>query len=243
MTTNLDTARARLRAADPAGTSADAHNASARAMLERIVSDSAEPEPARVRLPRRRLVLAGVAVGAVVAVVTAGAIATPWSHGQPTNAAFALDRRPDGSIDLTVRWSELRDPGPLNQKLARLGARTVFITRSATCHVEFPFDPAHPPFLRFADPLHPDLVAVRKSIAESEQWLYFLALPRSGNLTIHPGKIPAGDTLLIPYELVRSEPGSADPPVSAGEMLVPHVPACVPTWAHTGFTDTTVRSR
>jgi hypothetical protein len=65
----------------------------------------------------------------------------------------------------------------------------------------------------------------------------------SANLTIHPGNIPAGDTMLIPYQFQPTQSESTDPPVTAGVMLVPHVPPCVPTWAHTDFTDTTVRSR
>ena len=243
MTTNLDTARARLRAADPAGIPADPHDPTARAMFERIVTGSAEPVPVRTRSPRRRLVLAGAGLAAVAAVAIAGVVTTPWSHGHPGSAAFAVTERPDGSIHLVIRWTQLRDPAALNRELDRLHARTVVIQQSATCQVEFPFDPAHPPYFRVDPSARPDLEAIAAWMRSQRPWLTFVGFPATADLVIHPSKFPADDTLLIPYEFAPAQPASSDPPVQAGIILVPGVPACVPTPENTVYTKTTVRSR
>jgi hypothetical protein len=62
--------------------------------------------------------------------------------------------------------------------------------------------------------------------------------------TIRPDKIPAGDTLLIPYEFVPSQP--AQPGRTAlglTSMLVPEVPACVPSNADSVYTPSGVEVR
>jgi len=226
MSTNLDTARARLRAADPADP-VDPHDAAARAMFERIVTDPAEPARVRTRSPRRRLVLAGAAVAAVAAVATAGAITTPWSHGHPADGAFAVTPKADGSIAITVRWNQLRDPAALNAKLARLHARTVVMQVDPSCKATPVVDPAHNGLYRIDLTKHPELGnpgAEAAWLRAQQPWISYGATNVA--FTLHPRQIPAGDTLVIPYDL-RADvlPNSPVSPIS--HMLVREVPSCV----------------
>jgi hypothetical protein len=238
MSMNLDTARARLRAADPADPhdALDTLGAPAKAMFEGVVAGTSEPGPVRVRSPhRRRLVPAGAAVAAVAAVAMAGVVTTPWSHGRPASAAYAIDRRPDGSINITVRWNELHDPVALNAELARWHARTVVVRESAGCHAAIDLDPAHSGPIRVDVAKHPELAkpggleALQRAL---QPWLTSGAAGlRGGVFTVHPGKIPAGDTLLIPYDFVstRGAGGSVGPDaLTFRAQLVRTVPPCVP---------------
>lgn len=224
MSTNLDTARARLRAADPADP-VDPHDSSARAMFERIVTDPSEPVHVRTRSPRRRLALAGAAVAAVAATVTAGVVTTPWSHGHPSNAAFAVDRKPDGSIGVAIEWDQLVDPAALNAELARLHARTVVFRQSQTCHAPLAVDRAE----QYRTDGHRHIVT---------PWVKFPEDGGRGLITIYPQKIPAGDTIVFAYQLAvssgtRAPDGQPYVAGSYGAVVVRSVPPCVgthPTW-------------
>lgn len=238
MSMNLDTARARLRAADPAEPH-DPHDplgAPAKAMFELIVAGTSEPVPVRMRSPRRRrLVPAGVAVAAVAAVATAGVVTTPGSHGRPASAAYAVDRRPDGSINVTVRWNQLRDPAALNAELARRHARTIVVRKSAGCHAAIELDPAHGGPIRVDTAEHPELRkpgGLEALLRALQPWITVGTDGlRGGVFTIHPGKIPAGDTLLIPYDFVstRGAGGGVGPDaLTFRGQLVRTVPPCVP---------------
>jgi hypothetical protein len=252
MSINLDTARARLRAADPADP-VDPHDASARAMRERILTGAPELAPVRMRTRsprRRRLVLAGSALAGVAATVTAGVVTTPWSHGHPANAAFAVTPKADGSISVVVRWRELRDPAALNAKLARLHARTVVIRRTASCHTDVVVDPAHNGIVHVDLTRHSELRkpgALAAYARALQPWItYGAGGVRGGVFTIHPQKIPAGDTLLVPYEFVPTQLPSGSAGLDAliyGGLLVPEVPPCVPTPEHSVYTEQGVRSR
>jgi hypothetical protein len=63
--------------------------------------------------------------------------------------------------------------------------------------------------------------------------------------TIHPDKIPAGDTLLIPYEFaptLPARPGGPDSLVTTS-MLVRNVPGCVPSAADSVYTPAGIEVR
>jgi hypothetical protein len=220
MSTNLDTARARLRAADPTDP-VDPHDASARAMFERIITDSSEPVRVRSRSPRRRLLLAGAAVAAVAAVATAGVVTTPGSHGHPANGAFAVTPQADGSIKLIVRWDQLRDPAALNAELARLHARTVVVRESVECTTSVAVDAtSQHPWITYDAGFQPSTGTVFTNSSGIPNAVF----------TIRPDKIRAGDTLLIPYEFAgfpatKTHPGA----LVYGSLLVATVPQCVAT--------------
>ncbi len=247
MISNVDTARARLRASDPAAAQVlpDPRAAVARAMLEQIL-DSAEPAATRRRAPRRRVLIGGAVAAAAAAAAVVGVVSTPWSHGHPATSAYAVDRHADGTVRVSVHWDELRDPAALNAELQRLGARTVVIQRSAPggCTTSFAIDPAHsgiengPPDLR--DP------AARKAYFERlSPWVDPESSSADGTVfTVRPDKIPAGDTLLAPYEFVPDSSGPhRDGALGLSWLLVPVVPQCVPANGDSVLTPTGVRVR
>lgn len=53
------------------------------------------------------------------AALAVGSTRLPWSDDEaaPTASAYAVTAEPDGSVDVTVRWSELSDPGALQAAL------------------------------------------------------------------------------------------------------------------------------
>lgn len=245
MNTTPHAARARLRSADPAARlpASDPQDVAARAMLDQILAERPIVAPHR-RPPRRRLAMAGVLAATAAVAVSAGVVVTPWSHGRPAAAAYAVTEQGDDAVSVTVHWNELRDPAALNAELARLGARTVVILRSADgrCRTGFATDPAHS-FGRVAVEDHPELrdpVKLAEYLRTQMPWLGHETELRDGAVfTIHPDKIPAGDTLLIPYELEPTQPPDRSD-VGFQALLAPDVPACVPSAADSIYTSTGV---
>jgi hypothetical protein len=251
MTSSPSAALARLRAADPVSSLPvpDPHDAAARAVLEEILAGRPTDAPDRPRT-QRRLVMAGVVATTAVAVIAVGVVATPWSHGRPAAAAYAVTKEGDGAVSVTVHWNELRDPAALNAELASLGARTVVMLRSANgrCRIGFATDPAHSPVLRIDFTAHPELrdpAKFRDYMQAQMPWLDHVFGSENGAVfTIHPDEIPAGDTLLIPYEFEPSQPPNPDQPVlGVRSMLVRDVPACVPSNADVVYTSDGVAVR
>jgi hypothetical protein len=251
MNTTTGAALARLRSADPGSgmRAADPDDATARAMLDQILAE-ATPVPGR-RRTERRLVLAGAVAVTAAAVVAAGVVATPWSHGRPASAAYAVTADGDGAVSVTVHWDQLGDPAALNAELARLGARTVVMRVSAdgACRTGFATDPAHPPYLRIKFDEHPELrdpARFREYEWSQTPWLDQTSRWADGvAFTIRPDRIPAGDTLLIPYELgprQPAQPAGVDGAVR-GSMLVQDVPACFPGPADAVYTTNGVEVR
>ena len=243
MKTTTGAALARLRCADPASGLPAVDALDARAMVERILAEPPAVAPGGGRTPRR-LVLGGVVAAATAAAVAAGVVATPWSNGRPAASAYAVTADGDGAVSVTVHWDELRDPAALNAELARSGARTVVMQRSADgrCRTGFATDPAHPDHLRVNLDEHPELrdpAKFREYALSQRPWIDQRSSSADGvAFTIRPDKIPAGDTLLIPYEFARTEPappGGADAALY-GSLLVPDVPACVPSTGDAVYT-------
>ena len=250
MNLTIDNARSRLRAADPAATrdAADPNAADAQAMLTRIL-DSAEPAPAPVRRrsPQRRLLLGGAVATAAAAATVIGVVSLPGSHTSPASAAYAVAKHADGSVSVSVHWDELHDPAALNAELQRVGARTVVIQRSAPggCTTSFAIDPAHSGIARGKLPDLRDPAARKAYFERVSPWVDPESSSTDGTVfTIHPDKIPAGDTLLAPYEFVpdasRHNSGEV---LGLSWLLVPVVPQCVPADADSVLTPTEVRVR
>ncbi len=229
--TTTDTARAMLRAADPAATqpTPDPDSAAAQALLERIVTTPATPRSRRA--VRRRVALAAVGASAAVAATIAGVVATPWSHGHPTNAAYAVTRHTDGSVDVAVHWDQLGDPAALNADLAKAGARTVVMPHSTpgACTTSFVVVPGHA--VPRIDPGLRDPAAFQAYLRAHDPWIEPVSASTDRAVfTIHPDKIPDGDTQLITYHI---EPTTGDPAGNEdlndiSSLLVPDVPTCVP---------------
>jgi hypothetical protein len=122
-----------LREADPAaGWCVDPESPSAQVMLAGILAaprdgETARSVPASVgrrgvapRAWRRRIALAGGAALAATLVM-----ATVWSGGPDgPAAAYAVTAKPDGSVELTVRWEQLGNVGGLAAKLRGAGVPT-----------------------------------------------------------------------------------------------------------------------
>jgi hypothetical protein len=236
MNTTPDAVRARLRSADPASSlpAPNPQDVAARAMLDQIFAE--RPIVAPHRRPRqRRLAMAGVVAATAAAAVSVGVVVTPWSHGRPAASAYAVTEPGDGAVSVTVHWNELRDPAALNAELASLGARTVVMRQSADgeCRTGFATDPAHS-FVRIAIEDHPELrdpAKLREYMYAQMPWLeHETDLQDGAVFTIHPDKIPAGDTLLVPYQFEPSQPADR-PDLGFQFLLVPEVPACVPSTA------------
>ena len=251
MNTTSSTALARLRSADPLASRAvpDPQDVAARAMLEQILAERPGVAPGG-RGSHRRLVMAGVVATTAAAAVSMGVVTTPWSHGRPAAAAYAVTEHGDGAVSVTVHWNELRDPAELNAELARLGARTVVMLRSADgqCRTGFATDPAHSGVMHIDLDEHPELrdpVKLLDYLRARSPWIDHVdGLEAGAVFTIHPDRIPADDTLLIPYEFAPSHP--AQPGRAAlgfTSMLVREVPACVPSNADSVYTPSGVEVR
>ena len=135
-----------LRAADPAaGLRVEADSSQAQALLTDILASprdgsvSRSKAPATFRLgrgdgrwtPRRRLTL-GAGVLAPAAVV--GAVAPVlWGGGagRPA-AAYAVTAKADGSVEVTVRWADVRDLDRLKGVLQKAGVPTAVTPHGAS---------------------------------------------------------------------------------------------------------------
>ncbi len=229
--TTTDTARTMLRAADPAATqpAPNPHSVAAQALLERIVAQPQTPRSRRA--VRRRVALAAVGGSAAIAAAIAGVVATPWSRGHPTNAAYAVTRHSDGSVDVAVHWDQLRDPAALNADLAQAGARTVVMPHSApgACTTSFVVIPGHA--VPRIDPGLRDPTAFQAYLRAHDPWIEPMSASTDrGLFTIHPDKIPDGDTQLITYHIepTTGSPAGTEDLNDVSSFLVADVPACVP---------------
>src|SRR5689334_5362428 len=148
-------------------------------------AESAVPEIGRPgRRPRRKLVLAAAA-----AVTVAAAAAAALFVASP-HAAYAVDRHADGSIAVSFNANRLQDTRELNAELARAGARTVVIRMVPADRCTAPLD---------MDPMFPYLPPTATQ-AELDRWPISFHVEDEGLvITIRPGKMPAGVTLVFGY--------------------------------------------
>jgi hypothetical protein len=159
------------------------------------VAEDAVPVTGRpARRPWRRLVLAAAAVGTAAAVAAAA-----FFIASPT-AAYAVDKHADGSIGVSFNAKRLQDTSELNAELARAGARTVVIRMVPADQCTAPLD---------MDPMFPYLPPTATQ-AELDRWPVSFQIQDAGLvITIRPGKMPAGDTLVFGYA-IRNIPGGRD---------------------------------
>jgi hypothetical protein len=245
MTMTLDAALSRLRNADPAAAApvdtlgTDPHTL---AMLTQILGsagDRSVAAPSRTRRRRiRRLALAGAVVAAVAVTAVAAVVPMPWSHGQMSSAAYAVTKNADGTVGVTVRWNQLRDPGALNAQLRRAGVRAAVMLYSAPgqCRTPVLSDPAYST-LRLDMRQHPELAndphALAAYLRSLTPWIDHPQ--QSGEpedvsvFTIHPDAIPSGDQLLILPQWHRTEGARTDDTLELRSLIVPALPHCVPS--------------
>lgn len=230
---NTEDALNQLRRADPVMDLADTDPVDeSGAMLSRILREPVDQAtgPRQTNPPRRRrLVLAGaVTATAVAGVAIAGVVSTPWSHGQKSGAAWAIDGQADGSLRISVKFDGLRNPAALNRELRRRHAHAVVMQYSApgACTATLQEDPAHPPTFHLLPGQDP-----AREMRRQAPWL--IVNDEKGSdarirlFTIHPDRVPSGDTVLVMYSLSPHMPGvSGDPMYSS--MLVRRVPSCLP---------------
>ncbi|WBC13794.1 hypothetical protein O7600_22105 [Micromonospora sp. WMMA1998] len=123
-----------LRAADPAADwRVDPQSTRAQQMLTGILAtphdvnaDLSRRLPERQRGTTRRVWRRRIAFGGGAALAVTVAMSTLW-NGEPNGAtaAYAVTAKPDGSVELTVRWEQLRNVGGLATKLRQAGVPTV----------------------------------------------------------------------------------------------------------------------
>jgi hypothetical protein len=260
MTMILDAALSRLRDADPAeatpvdtlGTDPYAH-----AMLTQILGSAddhslAEPNRTRRRRRIRRRALAGAVVAAVVVTAVAAVVPMPWSHGQMSSAAYAVTKNADGTVAVTVRWNQLRDPDALNAQLRQAGVRAAVLLYSppGQCRTPVPADPAYST-LRLDMRQHPELandpLALAIYLRSLTPWI---AHPQQSGepedvsvFTIHPDAIPSGDQLLILPQWHRNEGATTNDMLELRSLIVPALPQCVPSPADSVMTRNGIEPR
>ncbi|MFE9694722.1 hypothetical protein [Micromonospora sp. NPDC005806] len=194
------TALARLRAADPAVTRPDPYGPEARTMLARILAaQDAHPQVRSRHVGRRRLAI-GLAGAAAAAAATALVVAEPWSTGEPASA-YTVDRHADGSVAVTIRPTQLRNPAELNAALARAGARTVAMAMvpADRCTTPPDIDPA------FQLPADPTPEQVADQLARSP--ITYELRDDGVRMVIKPWQIPAADTLVVGYAISTNREG------------------------------------
>jgi hypothetical protein len=206
----------RLRAADPAvvpPNSRDPHarDPYARAMLDRVLMAGDEPPAVRSAPARRRLAV-GVSGAAAVVAASALAVTTPWSAGQPA-AAYTVDKHKDGSVNVTIRLSQLKNPKELNAELARAGAHTVVIGMVPA--EQCPGAPA----VDLSFPMRTSGDAAERAARRAELPVTYVSRGGSVFIVIQPAKIPAGDTLVLGYSDIGA--------TILYPMVVVKVPSCV----------------
>jgi len=202
----------RLRAADPAAPALepDTHGPEARAILARVLATAdLPPRPRRWR--RRRRVAIGIAGATVAAAVAALFVVEPA-------AAYTVDRNADGTLAVSFRSTQLKNPDKLNAELARAGARTVVLRMvpADQCTARLDMDPAFP----FRTDLTPQELA-----AELERFpVSYRVQDESVLITIRPEKIPAGDFLAFGYAFRTDRGGHTTMAVPA---VVRTMPSCM----------------
>ncbi|BCB76697.1 hypothetical protein GCM10022251_50320 [Phytohabitans flavus] len=122
-----------LRAADPAADlRADPESSQAQVMLASILAtprdgnaERSAPAPLGRHGTTRQVWRRRIAFGGAAAVAATLAMSTVWSGGPDGVApAYAVTPKPDGSVQLTVRWAQLENVSALATKLREAGIPT-----------------------------------------------------------------------------------------------------------------------
>jgi len=212
MTTELD----QLTAARPPGAAADLYSQAERRELLASITSTRRETPARgpIRM-RPRIAVAAVTVAA--AAVGGTLIAQPWHHSGPRlgNAAYRVTPHADGSVDIVIRWSQLRDPAKLQADLDAAGAHVRILIGTETIG-----DPdSSPPVPPCAKPFY----GVGYS-AKAVQWDFPDRASEVNGIVVRPKYFPAGGTFVIEAFTL---PGRHDYSPTLSFMVVGKVPTCV----------------
>jgi hypothetical protein len=196
-----------LRAADPAAHLDPAPDAQ---LLADILA---------VERPRSGRSLRRVAVGGLLAAAAAVAVLVlpmPWDHhgSRLGTAAYAVDRRSDGSVQILLRWDELNDPSGLQHALDAAGARTVVLFGDVIPGT----DPGNPP-PACAKPWYG-----RSYSARAVQWDFPDPAAEVNGVIIRPQYFPKDGTFVV--EAYR-HPGASTYGAELSFMARGAVPTCV----------------
>lgn len=81
----------------------------------------------------RRIVVAALAVAAVTGVgIAADVVTWPWSRGATESMAYGITKHSDGSVDVLIKWGEVKDPSALQAQLRAAGIPVVVLVESPT---------------------------------------------------------------------------------------------------------------
>ncbi|MBP2702209.1 hypothetical protein JOL79_00165 [Microbispora sp. RL4-1S] len=184
-------------------------------LLAQLKAEIAERAARKRALPSRRFTGRRLlACAAVVGVVAAAAAAVPLVV-ESRHPAYALTRHPDGSI--TLRISEFRDPGKVEDDLARMGVRAdiTYLPLGKQCAFGRAPAVAGDHVSTTAEEARSDDPAVQaRLLKRAENTASARAIrPRNG-ITIYPRYIEPGQIVLIeinenPAEVSARHPGVA----------------------------------
>jgi len=211
MTTELD----QLAAAQPSHPAADLYSrAEQRELLATITSTPRTRDRRPIRM-RPRIALAAVTVAA--AAVAGTLIVQPWHKSGPAlgNAAYSVTLRSDGSVNIVIRWSQLRDPAKLQADLDAAGAPVRILTGTA---ILGQIDDS-PPIPRCAEPYS----GVGYS-AKAVQWDFPDQASEVNGIVVSPQYFPEHGTFVIEAYI---NPGEQTYKPSLSFMAVGPVPTCV----------------
>jgi hypothetical protein len=205
---------AQLHAADPTpdGIGYPADQVASNIDSIRRSDDAANPVRAPRTVPRaRRIVIVALAVATVGGAAFAADVVTwPWSRGATESMAYGITRHADGSVDVLIKWGEVKDPAALQAQLRAAGIPVVVL-------VESPTGTCHEPPQEGTMAGYAAINTIPRSTAEQ----------RDEGFVIRPSLLPPGSTIVIGLPF----PGE---PLSYGRGFVNmHVtdqtpPTCIP---------------
>jgi hypothetical protein len=172
----------RLRAADPArNDTLNPPGEPARVLSDRITQVPIElHDSTRKRLPaRKRLTPTRIATGLVaVTAVTVGILAAAvfWPGTTATPMAYGITAKPDGSVDVLLRWAEIDNLTQVRAELIAAGVPAVVLRESSSCT-----ETVSPP-----DNLNIDATAMVVTRASDET-----------GVIIKPSKVPPGAVVVF----------------------------------------------
>jgi hypothetical protein len=173
----------RLSAVDPAAEHARPFSATERAVMRSAIlaaaPDIAALGAANQRRTRPAVRVAGIAsaiVLAIIAAVFAVPILWPQHTGGEAPMAYGITSKPDGSVDILLRWSQLDDVTAVQDALRAAGVPAVVLRMTSPC----------------VDTVDPD--GDRNSLAVEE-----VIHPADGQtgVVVRPSELPRGDYVVF----------------------------------------------
>lgn len=209
-----------LRAADPERDNHYSHSRDV-ALMERIIDSPVEGVTAEPRQPGtrvRRMVVAGALVAAAVtAVVVTGVVTRPGSPG-PAAQAWAATANPDGSVSISIKWPEFRDPAALNARLAALGVRAAVLPYMSKDTCTAPQPRTLPPYI------DPHWNGVGDAVPRDRQWFTPNGTKLASGFKVWPDRIPT-----VGYGVVVVGTDPDNPHADVGDpMMTSYLAVAIP---------------